>query len=131
MVVDSSPMTFVNHGCKGTNNIGEVSELNEFTLDLGRMPEEFMMKGHSSIYNPAADRNLRHYIAGGEVSTRLIKAGEEILDNYLFFIGDGQDWSEDVQQLRDQCSGRHKSGNADVREYEDSYDNDGEEVEGK
>jgi hypothetical protein len=124
VVVDSSPMTFVNHGCKGTNNIGEVSELNEFTLDLDRMPEEFMMKGHSSTYNPAADRNLRHYIAGGETSIKPIKAGEEILDNYLFFIGEEESWTEDVQQLRDQCSGRQSIGSEDVREYESWYDKD-------
>jgi hypothetical protein len=125
-------MTFANHGCNGTNNIGDESEFDEFTVDLDRIPEEFMMKGHSSVYNPVADRNLGHYVAGVEVSTRHIKAGEEILDNYLFFIGNSLDWAEDVQLLRDQCSNQQGIGDEpDVREYEDWYDKNGEEAEGE
>jgi hypothetical protein len=67
------------------------------------MPEDFGMKGHSTVYNPAADRNLRHYIGGPEVCTKPIKAGDEILDNYLYFIGDRRYWSDDVMNLRNQC----------------------------
>jgi len=122
VVVDSSIMTFVNHGCNGTNNVGLVSEITELTADLNFMPEEFVAKGHSTLYNPAADRHLPHYIAGAEISFRPIRAGDEILDNYLAFIAVPSFWMDDVEDLRSQCSGLdYLDTNSDVRKIEDWY----------
>ena len=122
MVVDSSIMTFVNHGCNGTYNAGLVSEITELTADLNFMPEEFVAKGHSTLYNPAADRHLPQYTAGAEISLKPIRAGDEILDNYLAFIAVPSFWMDDVKDLRSQCSGLdYLDTNSDVRKFEDWY----------
>lgn len=68
-----------------------------------------------NVYNPVMERNPRM----PEIIIRDIAAGEEILDNYLGFIGHEGDWVYDVQMLRDQCRG---IGVGEVVSYEtDSY----------
>lgn len=67
------------------------------------------------VYNPVAERHARM----PERMLRDIAAGEEILDNYLAFIGHESDWEEDVQLIRDQCRGVDVG---EVTKYEtDSY----------
>jgi hypothetical protein len=112
--VDSGALTFVNHGCKGTNNIGVVTAFDEESADTNVMPNEVGGKSHdgTSIFNPVVDRHLTF---GGFMSNRAIQAGEEILDNYLAFVSSEEDWADYVISLRNQCSGM---AIGEVTEYE-------------
>jgi hypothetical protein len=112
--VDSSLLTFVNHGCKGTYNVGIDTDFDESTADTSLIPDELNGKSHQGIstFNPVVDRHLTHT---GFMSTLDIKAGEEVLDNYLLFISSEEDWANDVIDLRNQCAGL-ASGN--VIQYE-------------
>lgn len=105
MFVDSGVLTFANHGCNRTYNVGEKTSVDEFTADLDSLPEEVNGESHTgtTIFNPLVDRHVRRE---WEQSLRDIAAGEEILDNYLAFTGNNDDWAKDVQDLRNQCSGQ-------------------------
>jgi SET domain-containing protein len=102
--VDSGLQTFANHGCKGTNNVGEVTDFDESTANTDVMPDELSGKSHqgTSTFNPVVDRHLTHF---SDRTIRDIKAGEEILDNYLAFISSEEYWAEDIINMRNQCSG--------------------------
>jgi len=113
--VDSSIITFVNHGCKGSYNVGAVTDEDEFGVDLKAPAEEGKSHTGTSVFNPVIDR---HLFFSGDSSIRDIKAGEEILDNYLVFIGGEEAWEYDVMQLRQQCSGEDTK--LSVTEYENS-----------
>ena len=97
--VEPGPLTFVNHGCNGTSNIDFVrTNITEATADLDHMPEEYLLT--LDPYNPA----LAHE-GDGTIIYRNVKRGEEILGNYLTYIEDAEAWRDDVQELRDDCSG--------------------------
>jgi spermidine synthase len=117
--VDSSIVTFVNHGCNGTFNIGIATDFDEFTTDTRTPPAALMGQSHTgtSVFNPVIDRHLFY---SGDVSLRDIDAGEEILDNYLNFIGSQEAWEDDVNDLRKQCSGEVTPDS--VSEYENYSD---------
>ena len=51
----------------------------------------------------------------GDVTKRDIKKGEEILCNYLDFIGEAASWEEDVRGLQGQCAGTELG---DISSYE-------------
>jgi len=115
-VVDSSILTFMNHGCNGTYNhahLGQSYEFNEFTADDSEMPEEY--GEDRSVYNPALDRNTPFWLSSLDLTTRDISAGEELLTNYLAFVGHSSDWKDDILDLRAQCSGQDVG---DVTTYE-------------
>ena len=118
VTVDSSILTFANHGCRGSNNVGERTHGDEFSVDLNAPEESINGKSHSgtSVFNPFIDRHL--FFAGDE-STRDIKAGEEILDNYLAFTGGAEYWAQDVLDIQKQCSGEVTEGS--VTDYEELY----------
>eukprot|EP00978_Attheya_sp_CCMP212_P001313 scaffold2735_cov61-Attheya_sp.AAC.9 len=104
--VDSSILTFVNHGCNGTYNMGsETSGWTEWTVDPMKPPPESLSGTTNSVYNPVNDRHLYQLMSGSDFTLRDIKKGEEILDNYLAFTGSAADWTTDVNDLRAQCSG--------------------------
>jgi len=103
--VDSNIVTFVNHGCRGTYNVGEEMDVDEFSVDPDKPIEALSGKSHAgraSIFDPVIDR---HLIGTMETTVKDIKAGDEILDNYLAFIGSEGFWADDVMDLRKQCSG--------------------------
>ena len=108
--------TFVNHGCNGTYNTGTVTSFTETTADLDTLAEDIDGKSHTgtSTFNPVVDRHLHFNV---DWAIRDIKAGEEILDNYLSFIGSKEYWAADVEQLRKECSGEAVG---EVTEYETS-----------
>ena len=110
-------MTFVNHGCNHTYNVGvDSGDITEFTADLTQLPDVFNDAiRDGNVFHPARDRNLRYVLVGGDRFLRDIHAGEEILDNYLAFTGDKADWEYDVLHLRGQCSG---AAIGDISEYE-------------
>jgi len=119
--VDSSIITFVNHGCYGSYNVGVETDVDEFTADLDEPDEALTGKSHTgtSIYNPVIDRHLNHI---GDMSIEDIEAGEEILDNYLAFVGSVEEWEEEINHLRAMCKGKRVQGS--VNEYEDFYEKD-------
>jgi len=114
VTVDSTITTFTNHGCNGSYNSGEFTDLNEFTADLTAMPAALDPDQGKSVYNPVEDRHFRLMLSGNDKSLRDIAAGEELLDNYLGFIGHSSDWQHDILALRAQCSGHA----GEITEYE-------------
>lgn len=110
---------FVNHGCEGEYNVGIETEDDEFSADPDYPIEALNGKSHAgtSIYNPVVDR---HLYRGGDLSLdEEIDAGEEILDNYLAFVGSEDEWEEDIEFLRDMCNGKNAKGS--VTDYEERF----------
>ena len=111
--VDATRLTFVNHGCKGSNNVGSVSHFHETNLQLPnlddedslwiKIPEEYLAATRDDqLYFPI--RNPGDLLS--TESNKFIAAGQEILDNYLTFAGtDGVQFWDNVQSLRQECSG--------------------------
>lgn len=101
--VDSGILTFVNHGCRGSYNMGKSTPFDEFTADVHIIGDEFSGKSHlgTTTFNPVVDRHLRYQ---ADHSLRKIKAGQEILNNYLNFVGKKEFWASSVEELRAQCS---------------------------
>jgi hypothetical protein len=100
-------LTFVNHGCNGTSNLGERGEdpstFTEWNVDLSAgIPEELGAKPNLP-YNPVVDRDLVRYATNCVVAINVPK-GEELYDNYMNFGGD-EYFVEMVHSLREQCSG--------------------------
>lgn len=110
--VDSGLLMFCNHGCNGSYNLGHGSADNEVDADPNQPPESLLLKGG---FNPALERNLRQALTSGETTNRDIKKGEEILCNYLDYIGDAAYWEEDVRGLQGQCAGTELG---DISSYE-------------
>jgi hypothetical protein len=108
-------LTFTNHGCNGQYNIGDRLSVNEMTMDLGVGPEGIFDDSHE-LYHPYLERHYPKWSCGEFVALRDIEAGEELLDNYLVFGGgdDIRDWEENLQELKNLCSG----GTGFVTRYE-------------
>ena len=56
------------------------------------------------VYDLYEDRHIEHSALAYPVALRDIKAGEEILTNYVFYAT-GADWLKDVEDLKRLCSG--------------------------
>lgn len=109
-------MTFQNHGCNNTNNVGLRSPFNESNADpkdplvLDFIQDMWSDAGadragadRSDIYNPAQLRDVT-----GEVDVRNhepIMKGEELLDNYITFITDVKMLEEELKALKTECGG--------------------------
>jgi hypothetical protein len=113
-------MSFVNHGCNGTNNIGDQSPFTEqsnadpndpLVLDFIQEMESGRM---DSGYNPARlrDTTSRFVVENNEP----IMKGEELRDNYITFITDVEVLLEELEDLKTQCSGSLGK----ISEYESS-----------
>jgi hypothetical protein len=113
--VDPGIMTFVNHGCNGTYNVGAHLIVNEMTMKVGLGPGGVYDDGNE-IYHPYAERQFPQWECQSFVALRDINAGEELLDNYLVFGGseDLSSWDDNLQELKHICSG----GIGSVSEYE-------------
>jgi hypothetical protein len=110
-------LTFINHGCNGTFNTGVESEWHELNIDKdGEIPEDYQFYGMAP-YNPHRDRNLRRdqYLS---LISKPVKAGEELLENYLSF-GGVEYFMESMLLLRKECSG----GLGVVEEYQSTKKN--------
>lgn len=114
--VDSGLQMFCNHGCNGSYNYNAPDGFNgnEADIDLNQPPKLSKFR-FGSPFNPALERNLRHAMTVGDVTKRDIKKGEEILCNYLDFIGEAASWEEDVRGLQGQCAGTELG---DISSYE-------------
>jgi hypothetical protein len=59
-MVDTSILTFINHGCNSTNNVGQRYSVNELTADLDTMPQDFEQDSiESAFYDPFIDRYVQ------------------------------------------------------------------------
>jgi len=102
--VDSGISTFCNHGCNGTYTYGDDdANFSEMDVDLYDPPETVLNK--ANIYSPVFERHLRQILSVGDKILRDIKKDEEIFCNYLSYVGDPDNWEEDVGGLRSQCAG--------------------------
>ena len=72
--------TFVNHGCKASTR-SHVSEESSNLEDIDEANEE-------SVYSPYIERHFPQWHCGTSRTLRDIQAGEEILDNYVFYGGE-------------------------------------------
>jgi len=84
--VDPGILTFINHGCNGSNTMGATS-VTEMTADPNEMADEFMNDPvESAVYDPFVDRNHWIYLNAHDSRTRDVVAGDELTDNYLSYI---------------------------------------------
>lgn len=70
------------------------------------------------MYNPFLDRIYPRWGCGeSNKALRDIRAGEEVLDNYLVFAGSkgGDEWEADLQELKRMCAG----GIGSITQYEE------------
>jgi hypothetical protein len=86
--VNPGIMTFVNHGCNGTINVGARLIGDEMTM-VGQGPGGICEYGNE-IYHPYAERQFPQWDCQSFVALGDINAGEELLDIYLVF-GGGED----------------------------------------
>ena len=115
--VDSTLHCFVNHGCKGSTNVGHSLESSEDNADADVIPKEILewYLGKDVVYNPAAERQAHFYSSAYPL--RDFAQGEELFDNYLGMTGNYKlGWSQDVKGLKIQCNG----GLGSVSEWERS-----------
>lgn len=106
--MNSGILAFANHGCHGTYNVVKYAPgLTEVTADPDTMPEEMSGRGNKKleVYNPVMDRHIDQRQASSFTVSRNVNAGEEVLCNYLEYVGHSDDWKEKVMRLRAQCSG--------------------------
>jgi hypothetical protein len=102
VAIDSNIMLFANHGCNGTYNYGLISDddhenkVTEANYDIRSgvdLLQHVLIR--APAYCPIYERNLRRlmYFGGGWAlrALRDIKKGEEILADYLTYIGDPDD----------------------------------------
>ena len=68
-------------------------------VDLNEPPKDFLNDEY--VYSPVFERHLRQIMSVGSYTLRDIKAGEEILCNYLSFVGDAANWEGDVTEWVD------------------------------
>ena len=134
--VDSGIMTFVNHGCNGTNNIagpdemslvdGDLPTVNEETADISEGGgREFLRI--SPAFDPARERHLRHSAVGADCAVRDIRAGEELFQNYLYFVSEPCEWSHYITDLRAQCRGESVGTIVAAEEDDDDDDDDNDD----
>lgn len=104
-LVDTGILTFINHGCNGTQVMGEGEPLTstELTVDPEHMPPELENYGtECHVYNPFIDRNNMRIITSGDKTLFDMKKGSELLDNYLRYLHEGN-WKSGVLDYRAQC----------------------------
>lgn len=104
VTVDSGTLTFANHGCNSTFNVGMPlpGGVDEFSIDLDQPPDKSLGLD-DDVYDPMDDRFSLFYAVITRAN-RDISKGEELLDNYL--IMGGEEYLRDqVTELRKQCQG--------------------------
>jgi hypothetical protein len=133
--VESGLLTFVNHGCNGTFNIGLQTNFTELSIDLDHLPKFLSKYSNMAVYDPIEERRITmHQIA---VMNHIpLNKGDELFDNYLVY-GGTKYLDNNVRDLRDECSGafglveqyQQYAGAAVDKEVEDDEDKDEDEDE--
>ena len=89
-----------NHGCNGTFSYGEDGDeedevqITEMNADPNFAPLGLLNKAPK--HSPVVERHLRQVLSIGDITLKDIKRGEEILCDYLAFIGNPADWKDEV-----------------------------------
>lgn len=113
--VDPSIMTFINHGCNGTYNMGTVTSVTELDADPIDFPPELLNYIlETTVYSPFIDRNNLVYLNGHDFLRRDVLKGEELKDNYLSYLNE-YNWQSGLADYKAQCL-RQASGA--ITEYE-------------
>jgi SET domain len=95
-------MTFVNHGCNGTSNLGVFQSIGtETTVDISTIHHVVM---ETEPYNPFERRRFPSSECASIVAWRDIQPGEELFDDYIA-MGGSTYWAENLNELRSLCSG--------------------------
>jgi len=97
---DTSSLTFIAHGCAGTNNLDDQYGLVESTEDI---EQDYYVQRFRDVFDPFLDRHLMQWINGPSIALKDIKKGEELLKKYLIFAKDQESWLEGVQDLKNRC----------------------------
>ncbi len=100
-IVEKSILTFANHGCNGEYNIGSLitcyPNVTEQTATLYDVPT------NRAVYDPFLDRR-EHTTDYMMVALSDIKAGEELLCNYVYLTVKDDEWWDEVQTLKRICN---------------------------
>jgi len=90
----------------------------EMTADPRSIPPELDQADlENYVYSPYLDRNY-HRLIQAAFTNRDVKAGEEVLDNYLPYLHEGN-WEWGVQSYRSMCM---QASPGVVTAYEDNDD---------
>ena len=114
MVVDSTIATYINHGCNGTSNFGDIDEFlcvedpactlvseNSYELSNGMKSDVKRINNMSFAYN----RHDTFLNSGFDIALRNVSSGEEILTNYLYYATNDDDFNAGIHDLKQQCRG--------------------------
>ena len=72
-MVDSSILTFINHGCNFTNNVGKQYSVSEMTADLNEMPPDMWYEPvESHFFDPFVDRYVLSSSNGVNLAYRIV-----------------------------------------------------------
>merc|ERR1711862_474542 len=110
---DGSIMAFVNHGCNSTDNLGGFIEYfipaayDAFKEDgFIKGSEVSLLDSKGEYYtNPLNLRHIEMYNSALDFARKDIKAGEEILQNYLTYESEPGDLLEVVELFQRICKG--------------------------
>jgi hypothetical protein len=105
-------MTFVNHGCNGTSNIIEWPTYKQWVdgIENAITTEQNVTRDdyadfRAEVFDLHHDRHMDHIALTYTVAKRDIKAGEEMLTNYVGFSVGEELWWKEVKSLQRMCSG--------------------------
>lgn len=111
--VDGSIMTFVNHGCNSTDNLGSIAEYFDPTVHQDFKEENFTIGSEIEMLdstgdydtNPAMLRHIELFNSGLDYAKTGIEAGEEIFQNYLTYESDPKELLEVAELFKSICKG--------------------------
>jgi hypothetical protein len=106
-------MTFANHGCNGTNNFRAKREWNEMYPIMDGDNQKPCIQCMKNVYvssdlyyDPYHERHYPMWQCQSLVANRDIDMGEEVLDNYVDYIGTDESlWFEFLDELQHVCTG--------------------------
>ena len=106
-------MTFVNHGCNSTDNLGSIAEYFDPTVHEDFKEENFTIGSEIEMLdstgdydtNPAMLRHIELFNSGLDYAKTGIKAGEEIFQNYLTYESDPKELLEVAELFKSICKG--------------------------
>jgi len=108
--VDGSIMTYVNHGCNSTNNLGDFQEeINPTNYSLSEqfvLPETFGdILEDENHYNPLFLRHIEFMNSALDYASKDIFTGEELFQNYLTYESTQESFLQVANNLKSVCAG--------------------------
>lgn len=108
--MDSSILTFVNHGCHDSFNIDDAEVLMpSYITDESDSSQETEESDFGFAYSPPLSRRVLTHAVSIDAALRDIKAGDELFCNYALFAqrANSESWADDLREL---CHGDKSSG---------------------